>query len=82
MNGVKNAVASGISPQNALADMGSRMAQDIQATIMSNMEPENKKDWAEYKNRHEKDTYGLSGWGTLVYTGAMMGSVNWQMGDD
>lgn len=82
VNGVKDLLANGSTPDDALALIGKRMVDNIQATIKSNMPPKNSEEWAEFKNKNEKATFGLTGWETLIYTGALFHSVQWQFGDD
>lgn len=82
VNKVKTGILNGMPPEEALHQIGRVMADDIQATIMSNMQPPNSKKWAEYKNKHEKLRSGAMRAGTLINTGALVGSIKWDFGND
>lgn len=81
-NTVTILLKKGYSIKEALDTAGRRMADDIQATIKSDMPPPNSKKWAEAKNKHEMKRSGVTRAGTLIDTGALVESINWQFGDD
>lgn len=82
LRGLKNMLRNGRDPKSALALQGDEMAKDIIATIESDMQPPNSRRWAEFKNKEEKARSGKTRAGTLIYTGALEESINWQFGDD
>ena len=67
------ALRAGRAPQEALDLVGRRMADDIQAKIMSNMPPENSEATRRRKNAEE------AGKGTLVDTGSLAHSINYEV---
>ncbi len=71
---VGDALANGLSPEETLELVGTRMAEDIQATIMSNMAPANAPSTIRRKNRAEAGRAG-----TLVDTGALLKSITHQV---
>lgn len=73
---VKNVAAAlkaGRTPQQALQLTGMRMAEDIQATIKSNMPPPNSLETMLKKHAAE------AGKGTLIDTGSMIKSINYRL---
>ena len=73
---VRNVVAAfraGRTPEEVLALVGGRMAEDIQATIMSNMPPRNSD-----LTRLRKNAEG-AGKGTLVDTGSLVRSIDYEV---
>lgn len=67
---VGDALANGLSPEETLKLVGTRMAEDIQKTIRSNMAPANAPSTIRRKNRAEAGRAG-----TLVDTGALAKSI-------
>ena len=65
---------NGLSPDEALEKTGKRMAENIEATIMSNMAPANAPSTIRRKNRTEAGRAG-----TLVDTGALLKSITHQV---
>lgn len=62
----------GHTPDNALQLLGRRMADDIQAKILSNMDPANAASTIAGKNKKEAGRAG-----TLVDTGALVTSISY-----
>ena len=74
VNGVAALLKNGRSPQDTLQLVGKRMADDIQAQIMSNMDPANSGLTTRIKNERESGRAG-----TLVNTGALVKSINYEV---
>lgn len=74
IRGVGGLLRNGRSPDEALELVGTRMAEDIQKTIMSNMAPANAPSTIRRKNRAEAGRAG-----TLVDTGALVKSITHQV---
>lgn len=68
------ALANGLSPEQALELVGTRMAEAIQTTIKSNLPPPNAPSTIRRKNREEAGRAG-----TLVDTGALLKSITHQV---
>lgn len=74
IQGVGALLGKGRSPDEALELVGTRMAENIEATIMSNMAPANAPSTIRRKNRTEAGRAG-----TLVDTGALLKSITHQV---
>ena len=74
IRGVGALLKNGLSPDEALEKTGKRMAENIEATIMSNMAPANAPSTIRRKNRAEAGRAG-----TLVDTGALVKSITHQV---
>lgn len=74
VHGVAALLKNGRSPQDTLQLVGKRMADDIQAQIMSNMDPANSGLTTQIKNERESGRAG-----TLVNTGALVRSINYEV---
>ena len=74
IRGVGALLKNGLSPDEALEKTGKRMAENIEATIMSNMAPANAPSTIRRKNRTEAGRAG-----TLVDTGALLKSITHQV---
>ena len=70
VNMVAAALKAGILPEDVLEKIGRRMEQDIQATIMSNMEPKNSDLTTKIKNEQESGRAG-----TLFNTGTLFKAI-------
>lgn len=74
VSGVVALLKNGHTPQDTLQQVGKRMAGDIQAQIMSNMDPENSGLTTKIKNERESGRAG-----TLVNTGTLVRSINYEV---
>lgn len=68
-----SALKAGRSMRQAMELVGTRMAEDIQATIKSNMPPPNSPETMLKKNADE------AGKGTLIDTGSMLKAVDYEV---
>lgn len=75
------AVEAGYSPAGAFQLVGTRMAEDIQATIKSNMPPKNSE--ATINRKRKKVDGGARGEsmvpGTLIDTGSLLSSIDYEV---
>lgn len=74
VRGVAAMLKAGRSPEEALQTAGSRMAEDIRAKILSNMEPRNSGFTERLKNEQEAGRAG-----TLVNTGALVRAIHFEV---
>lgn len=74
VNGVAALLKESRSPEDTLEHVGRRMADDIQAQIMSNMEPENSVLTKKIKNEQESGRAG-----TLVNTGTLVRAISYEV---
>lgn len=74
VNGVAALLKNGCTSQDTLQQVGKRMADDIQAQIMSNMDPANSGLTTKIKNERESGRAG-----TLVNTGTLVRSINYEV---
>ena len=74
LNGVAALIKAGRTPEDTLQQVGKRIADDIQAQIMSNMDPANSGLTTQIKNERESGRAG-----TLVNTGALVKAINYEV---
>lgn len=81
--GLGNAIKNGRSPEDAMKLLGMRMADDIIATIASNMPPPNSPETIASKTKKVVGKGAKTGEshvpGTLIDTGSMIASVNYEV---
>lgn len=81
--GLGNAIRNGRSPEDAMKLLGMRMADDIVETIASNMPPPNSPETIASKTKKVVGKGAKTGEshvpGTLIDTGSMIASVNYEV---
>ena len=73
------AIGHGVPLQEALELTGARMVSDVQATIASNMAPANAPSTIRRKLRQEDEGGGMMHAGTLIETGSLLRSIEYEV---